>query len=309
MFDKSKYKVKRLFKDEGFENGFNVLRVMNGAGAYDNPVGKFQYPESKGEPSWMIAPWYSNRCLIKDRKDVGDPYILTDDEDTKLIKYNPKEKSLVMQINAQNIYKGGTTVPKFWPHLLIEQRNIVDYINAPKEERVFYSAESDRIVAEFDMRVLEYIKSPVKEGDQRCQFVAYAYMQLLGSKSHIYFGYRPLVAGGGTQEHFWNKAGGESNMIYALSTETVFGSMENSFLLEDGHAKVSEEWKHIEVDLTPHIDRIIETANRDLTFGRKVSRDEFYFSGTNVGFEVRNNISCTVEIKNYNLVSYVKKEN
>ena len=55
-FDKSLYKVKRLFPDEGFENGFNVLPVKDVPDRMI-PVGKFQYPESKAEPSWMIAPW------------------------------------------------------------------------------------------------------------------------------------------------------------------------------------------------------------------------------------------------------------
>ena len=74
MIDLTNYEVKRLFKDEGFENGFDVLKVMNGAGAYDNPVGKFQYPESKAAPSWLLIQWYSRKCLVNDRKDTGNPY-------------------------------------------------------------------------------------------------------------------------------------------------------------------------------------------------------------------------------------------
>ncbi|MBQ7399496.1 MAG: hypothetical protein IJW06_03420, partial [Clostridia bacterium] len=67
------------------------------------------------------------------------------------------------------------------------------------------------------------------------------------------------------------------------------------------------EWKHVEIDLTPHIDNIIEKANKELIFGEPVKREDFYFSGTNMGFEIHNNMSCTVEVKNYNLVSYIKK--
>ena len=56
------------------------------------------------------------------------------------------------------------------------------------------------------------------------------------------------------------------------------------------------------------IDKIMEAANRDNIFGRPVTRDEFYFSGTNMGFENHCNISCTLEIKNYNsfLINLIK---
>ena len=85
----------------------------------------------------------------------------------------------------------------------------------------------------------------------------------------------------------------------------VYDGIENSFNRPDGTI-LTGEWQHIEVDLTPHIDRIMESANRDLIFGRPVSRDEFYFSGTNMGFEIHGNISCTFEIKNFNIVTYNK---
>ena len=304
-FDKSLYKVKRLFPDEGFENGFNVLPVKDVPNRMI-PVGKFQYPESGAEPSWMIAPWYSNACLIEDRKDVGDPYILTDKEDTKLVKYNPKEKSVTLQMNAQNIYKGKTTVPKFWPHLLIEQRDIVDYKNMPEgDEKKFYSANADKICVEFDMRINEYVPTTNPEGYNSCQFVAFLYLNLVDA-NWIYLGVSPFVDNW-IITHYFKKETGGNNHIYALSTETIFGSVENSFNTPDGKAVVGE-WKHIEVDLTPHIDSIMEAANNELIFGRPVSRDEFYFSGTNMGFEVHGNISCAVEIKNYNIVSYIKKE-
>jgi hypothetical protein len=41
---------------------------------------------------------------------VGSPYIMTDVEDTEVFKYNPEDKSLSFQVNAQNIYKGKTEI-------------------------------------------------------------------------------------------------------------------------------------------------------------------------------------------------------
>ncbi len=306
MFDKSQYKVKRLFKDEGFENGFRVRHVHpNADGEYDYT--NVSFPESKGAPLWTILPLYSAHCLIEEKKDVGDPYVITDKEDSKLIRYNPEEKSLIMKLDARKVYKGNSRIEKFWPHLLIDQRDICDYKNMPEgDEKRFYSAASDRITVEYDIRLLEYIPTTVATDTNACQFVAYAYLNLVDA-NWIYFGYGPFD-NRGPQEFFWHMEAGGSNHIYGLPTADVFGGVaENTFCPVPYDVKVSDQWKHVEIDLTPHIDKIISKANSDMVFGRKVSRDEFYFSGTNMGFEIHGNISCTFEIKNYNLVSYIKK--
>ena len=304
-FDKSLYKVKRLFPDEGFENGFKVRHVHpDSEGKY--AMTSWQYPESKEAPSWSILPFYSAHCLIDENKDVGDPYVLTDMEDSKELVYNPKEKSLRMKLDARKVYKGKSTVEKFWPHLLIDQRDIVDYKNMPEgDEKKFYSADADKIFAEFDLRLLEYIPTTNPEDLNACQFVAYVYLNLVDS-NWIYFGFNPFDNRGG-MPFFWKKETGGNNHIYGLSTEMVYKGLENCFCPQPQNVQVSEKWKHVEVDLTPHIDKIMEMANRDLIFGRPVRRDEFYFSGTNMGFEIHGNISCTFEVKNYNLVSYIKK--
>lgn len=305
MFDKSQYKVKRLFVDEGFENGFRVRHVhpdSEGNFGYTN----WSFPESKNEPSWTILPLYSEYCLIEENKDVSSPYVLTDKGDSKVVTYNPEEKSLSLKLDASKVYKGKTTVEKFWPHLLIEQKHICDYKNMPEgDEKTFYSASSDRIAVEFDIRLTEYIPTTVPADKNVCQFVGYVYLNLVDA-NHIYFGFNPFD-NRGPQELFWHIEAGGSNHIYIMTTEQVFGNLENSFCPVPYDVKVSDEWKHIEVDLTPHIEKILQKANEDLIFGRPVTRDEFYFSGTNLGFETHGNISCTFEIKNYNLVSYIKK--
>ena len=305
VFDKSKYMAKRLFADEHYENGFEVMPLeFDFDPTY--PGKKWSFPESKGDPKWRLIQHYSGCCFVKQNKDVGSPYVMTDVEDTEVFTYHPEDKSITFQVNAQNIYKGKTEIEHYWPHLLIEQRDLFDYRSLSDEDKVFYSLQSDKIVAEFDMRITDYVPTTNPEGHNSCEFVAYAYLQLLGG-NHIYLGYSPFWDHGAIS-HFWHKETGGANWIYALSNEMVYGDMKNSFCPEPYNVQVSEQWKHIEVDLTPHLDRIIEEANRDLIFGRPVARDEFYFNGTNIGFEVHGNISCTVEIKNYNLVSYVKKE-
>ena len=306
MFDKSKYKVKRLFKDEHFENGFKIVPL-----ARDDdktiPFEDWKYNDSKEEPSWKIIQHYSRYCLWEDRKDMGDDCIIADNGGSKEVVYNPETKSLRMTLDAREVFQGKSKNYRYWPHLLIDQRDIVDYKNMPEgDEKKFYSANADKIFAEFDIRVLDYVPTTNPEDVNACQFVAYAYLNLQG-ENWVYFGYSPFD-NRGRIPFFFRKETGGNNHIYALPTETVFGSLENSLCPEPFDVKVSEEWKHVEVDLTPHIDKIMEAANRDMIFGRPVTRDEFYFHGTNMGFEIYGNIKCTVEIKNYNLVSYIKKD-
>ena len=63
------------------------------------------------------------------------------------------------------------------------------------------------------------------------------------------------------------------------------------------------------IDGTPeNAANIIEMANKDMIFGRKVTKSDFYFSGTNIGFETHGNIDCAIEVKNYNIVSCFKKK-
>ncbi len=304
-FDKSQYKVKKLFADGGFENGFKIVPL-----ARDDdktiPFENWKYNDSSAEPSWKIIQHYSKYCLWEDRLDTGNPYEITDKAGSKRVLYNPEEKSLLMRLDARKVFEGKSRNYKYWPHLLIDQRDICDYKNMPeRDEKKFYSAASDRIFAEFDMRILEYIPTTNPEDVNACQFVGYAYLNLVDA-NWIYFGFNPFD-NRGKIPFFFRKETGGNNHIYCLPTETVFGSLENSFCPEPYDVKVSKEWKHVEVDLTPHIDSIMEAANRDMIFGRPVTRDEFYFSGTNMGFEIYGNICCTVEIKNYNLVSYIKK--
>ena len=95
---------------------------------------------------------------------------------------------------------------------------------------------------------------------------------------------------------------------HGIRQTDIYGSIENSFSPAPGVVDVGEEWKHIRVDITEHLDTCIEWANRDKAFGVEVSRKDMYFSGCNIGFEIHGNYDCTVEVKNLNIVSYNKAD-
>ena len=82
--------------------------------------------------------------------------------------------------------------------------------------------------------------------------------------------------------------------------------MENSFNPSEGVVVTGEEWKHIRLDLTPHIDRVVEWANRDNIFGIEVTKDDMFFTGANIGYEVKGNYDCTIEVKNFDMTFYNK---
>ena len=86
----------------------------------------------------------------------------------------------------------------------------------------------------------------------------------------------------------------------------LYGGMENSLWREDGNL-VTGEWKHIKIDLTPHIENMIRLCNEENTYGRPVTVEDFWISGVNAGYEIRGNFSMEVEMKNFNLVCYDKK--
>ena len=87
---------------------------------------------------------------------------------------------------------------------------------------------------------------------------------------------------------------------------TIFDGAENSFNPEKGVVVADNEWKHVRIDITNHIARAVEWANRENAFGVPVTVEDMYFEGANIGFETHGNYDYTFEFKNYNIVSYNK---
>ena len=310
MFDKSLYNRKGLFHDIQFKDGFKVNRLINGAEGYI-PIGKWTFPESKNEPKWILVQWYSKYCFINDRKDTGSPYIIADNGGSKTVIYNPEDGSLSMNLNARKVYDGEahTDPAKLWPHLLIEQVPICDYDNLSEEDKSFYRADCDRLQLELDIRMPKFEDTTNPEGINACQFMAYFYLTPINMLNRkIWFGVNFLDSRK-PAETYWHIDTVGTEMIYCLSCEDTFGGLENSYydVKNDNKVTPCSEWQHIELDLTPHIDKVIELANKDNTFGRQMTRSDFFMRGNNLGFEIHGNFDCTFDIRNYDLVAYNKK--
>ena len=300
------YTEARLFKDEGWDFGF-IVNKQDQSGV----AGEWRYNNIL-KPLWSIGPWWTNNCLIEQRLMDGDKYKLADKDGVKELKYNPDEKSLSFKLDASKVYNGRAAKgvsEELWPHLLIEQ-NIGDvYKELNGDDKVRYSADADKIYMEMDIRMTDFKDTTNPDGVNAVQFLSYYYLALKDVPGKmVWFGANLFDSrGAGLERTNWQLDTASSSMIYSISTADVFGGAENSFFVDGAVAEPSEEWKHVRVDITPHIERCIAIANKDMTFGKEVSVEDFYFKGCNVGFEIHGNYDCTFEIKNFNLVSYNKK--
>ena len=295
------YKSMQLLGDNNFENGFYVLsqQAVNNASV---KLGEFKYSDSTYSPSWMIAQWNSGPCLWAEKAE-SDRYTITDGK-TKWVTYNPVDNYVSMRLNAANVYNGAPAGETEWPHLLLEQSPICDYSVMTDEEKAFYSCNSDHLVMSLDIKLSEFIDTTNADGINAVQYLAYFYMSAVDGSNFIWFGVN-LFDSRGYQDTYWAPDSVGGLMIYSLSTKDTYGLNCRS-LYRNGKPYVSDEWVHVEIDLAPHIDKLINEANESGVYPVKISADDFYISGTNIGFETLGNYDCTVEIKDFNLTSYNK---
>lgn len=296
------YESKELFNDASFKNGFTIMsqETLNNAGV---PLGNFTYGENKESPSWMIAQWNSGPCLWKNRIE-GDSYTITDGF-TKFVTVNPDENSVSMRLNAAAVYGGEPAGEYNWPHLLLEQSPLCDYNSLTDEEKSFYNCSADSMVLSLDIRITDFKDTTNTEGINAAQYLAYFYLNGVSHKEFIWFGVN-LFDDRGYQDTYWALDEASNKMIYCVSTKDTFGG-KNKSLFRNGAPYVSEDWVHVELDLSPHIAKAINEANQSNTFGYEVSEEDFYIGGTNIGFEIHGNYDCTVEIKDFQLISYNSK--
>ncbi len=301
------YEATYLMQDKGWDNGFYVEHYEQDK-TVDMESRIWQYNETNEKPLWHIAPLWNTYDLWEHRVTDDNKYVLTDDKGINTLIYNPEEKSMSMRLNATKIYNGEPHDPdtyKWWPHLLLDQEEKIPV------DKVKNSVNADRMYVELDMRVTDFKNTTNQEGSNVCSFLAYFYLKTdKNPAAKIWYGIRIFGGLNASTETTpgWAPDSAAHMYMYGIREADIFGGIENSFNPEKGVVAVSDEWKHIRVDITEHIDRCIEWANRDKAYGVEVSKEDLYFNGGNIGFEIHGNYDMTVEIKNVDIVAYNKAD-
>ena len=291
------YTATRLMQDEHFERGF-LVSSDGGAAEWKD------FASSPEKPLWIISPMFTDVDLWKERDTTTDKNTIRDTKGINTITYNPEEKSVSMRLDATKYYNGKAHTEQeyqWWPHLLIEQDK--EFCAFDKERN---SAAADRMFVEFDIRVTDFKDTINSQGNNVFSFLIYYYLQTDKSPSDlIWFGLKAInkLGANSSINPGWSPDSAAHQYMYGIPQAVIFDGLENTLNPEPGKI-VLNEWKHVRLDVTPHIDRAVEWANRDKAFGTVVTKDDLYFSGVNIGFEIHGNYDATVEFKNFNMVAY-----
>ena len=300
------YTATRLMQDEGFERGFFISKNDMTRNFFNH--GKFQdYCTEEVRPAWGIGPWWSKYDLYENRDMTTDKYTLADTYGIYRIVYNPDEKSLSLRIDATKHYEGKPHTKemyKWWPHLLINQSETICGVLDKKRN----TAAAERMFVELDIRILDFKDTIIPEGKNVLLMPIYFYLMTDKAPGpRIWFGLTLIntEAYNDNVTPFWHPDSAAHQFIYGMPMALVFGGIENS-LMHDGKVVVGDEWRKLRIDVTKEIDKAVEWANRDNIFGVSVTKEDMYFEGVNIGFEIWGNYDCTFEYKNFNMVAYNK---
>ena len=300
------YVANGMLQDPDFENGFVVTHYEQKPIDRNERVWNYD-SQSGNSPLWDLQSMWTLHDLWDNRDTSLDKYTLADTLGINTVIYNPLEKSLSLRLNATNVYNGEPHGSNFswWPHLLINQ----SYETYPPDKEKT-SAAADRIFVELDMRVTDFKPTTNKKGTNSCIFPLFFYLTTDKAPTEkIWFGislfhYTPTD----TKVPAWAPDSAANQFMFGIPPAVVFGGLENSFNPKPFQVVTGEEWKHIRVDITELIDQCLEWANRDKAFGYglNLTKEDMYFGGCNIGFEIHGNFDCTIEIKNLDMIAYNK---
>ena len=303
------YVSRRLFEDEGFEEGFVVYEP----GANKEAVGTWTYGEEGKEPKWNLLPWWTNSCFINDAAETGDDYTIADNGGTKSVTYIPGDKSVVMRLNSDKVYNGEAHVEgEMWPHLLLEQELYdEDYSKVPDDKKEKLDLGADKVYVEMEVKLRDLVDldKENREGGARSHIKYNVYFYVAHKDVpglHTYFGVNPLdTRGNNSTKYDWFP---DIGILWIYRVPAIdFVNEENALGNDDGTYNMNE-WKKVRVDITPHLENVASLLTRDNILKRSVTRDDFWLSGANIGFEIWGNYQCEVEVKNFNVICYDKIE-
>ena len=294
----------QLIPDAQFSTGF-VVKSQKDHKNKDKVVdlGVFPYDKDKASARWSIAQWDSGPCLWENRKTDVPDNVLTNGTDKKV---EIKKGQVSLYLDSSGYYQGNPAIQgDYWPHLLIEQGSF-SYNKLSNEQKVFYHADSEAMVLEFDIRLTEYEKTEIK-GDwvRAAQLLMYFYVRS-GKGDFLWFGLQLFDNRSDNTEHYIGYDGGKADasgaMIYSIGSRHVYKNSKRT-LWKNRSPYPSDEWIHVKIDILPYIEDAFNKGKEDGYF-KAEEICELYIDGMNYGFETIGTFKHSADIKNLSLTSY-----
>lgn len=297
-------KSMKLIPDAMFNTGF-IVKSQKDHENNDKVVdlGVFPYDKDKGAARWSIAQWDSGPCIWKNRKTTEPDNVLTNGTDKKVEVRNGQ---VSLYLDSSGYYKGKPAVfGDYWPHLLIEQGNF-SYSKLSDEEKLFYHADSEAMILEFDIRLTEYEITEVP-GDwvRAAQLLMYFYVRS-DKGDFLWFGLQLFDNRSDKTEHYTGYDGGKADasgaMIYSIGSKYVYKNSKRT-LWKNNSPYPSDEWIHVEIDILPYLEDAFKKGKEDGYF-KAEGTGELYIDGMNYGFETIGTFKHRADIRNLSLTSY-----
>ena len=280
-------------KDHGNGDRFSVFEVR---GLYGEEV-------KQSKARWRLAQWDSgpdlSTCLA-----ASSPDTVTDGE-YRTFAFDTENKVMTFALDTSAYYKGEPAKQgDYWPHLLIVQEDF-GYSGLDYKTKSYYSCSSKNLIFSMDIRLGYYEKTPV-DGDyvRAAQFLLFFYVKGIKTDDFCWFGLQLFDSRREKSDTYVGidtaKADASGSMIYSIGSWDLYPT---DSLWKNGAIAPNGEWVHIEIDLRPFLDDMLQRG-RAVGYFKATSLDMLCINGMNMGWETIGTFDHTMYVKNLSLVSY-----
>ena len=264
------------------------------------------YGGTASNPVWRLAQWDSGPSLVENRV-ASAPAAITDGIGRRFA-FDPAEKKMTFELDTALYYQGRAAVSgDYWPHLLVEQENFLHGNN--HEIKKYLNCGADCMMLSFDIRLTEFEATPI-DGDwvRAAQFLMYFYVKGVQTNDFCWLGLQLFDNRRDQTEHYIGYDNGNPStsgaMIYSIGSKHVYGNSGRT-LYNEGAPDTGGEWVHVEIDLRPYLEEMLEIGARDGYF-KVDSLSDLCINGMNIGWETIATFDHTMEVKNLELVSHLE---
>lgn len=298
----------QLIPDIAFRRGVTILSQKDHKnGDAVKALGNHSfYPDAAAEnPKWKLAQWDSGPCLYENLVPSSDGSVT--DGRYRAFNYSPDGNKMSFHLDTSLYYQGRPVIAgDYWPHLLIEQGSF-GYQTMPDEKKVFYRCSAEKIICSFDIKLTGYSHTPVENDYVRAaQFLMYFYVKGIETKDFCWFGLQMFDSRWSSSDNYIGYDGGKADasgaMIYSIGMKHVYRGTEG--LWKNGAPAAGEEWFHVEVDIRPFLEDMLDVGQKDNYFKVK-SLDGLCINGMNLGWETIASFDHSMEMKNLALTSFI----